>query len=178
MNITPADKEKKLIRLALWWFKRKYKKGEHSKSIKDDMEHCGNPVIRKVRKLIKEECIDNISEYEKHQREAIEEVGTFLLWILYKDTAYRQPAMWLLEKLYEKEDEIRPHIKKYLTKPENWYVNEWSKSKQITKEKRENGELADGHFSDAETYFVPELQQERFKKINKEIEKQKRKKGW
>lgn len=177
MQIVPADDNKRLIRLGLWWFHRKYNGSEESKYIYEDLKTCGNPLFYKIYRILKRDLHDNISEHEKHQRNAILDVGGFLLWILYKDTAYRQPAVYALKKVLDMKDELMPLIEEYYAEPENWYVNQWSESKQNSKKLKKEGKIGSNELSVEETYFSPEIQSIRMQEINSEIMKQKRKKG-
>jgi len=173
MQITKADKHKSLLRLAMWWFKKKYKGTGTAENIEDDIKHCGNPIIR----IIHEEMIrglDAIDPDAKHQKDVPKEIGEFLLWILYRDTAYRQPSMYILKNILDRKDEIEKHMDKYYVKPENWYANQWRESKRITKEQQKKGEIPEGHMSDSETIFTPELQQKRFEQIDKELMRKKK----
>lgn len=173
MQITKADKEKRLLRLAMWWFKKKYNNKGNSEDIRDDIEHCGNPIIR----VIHEEMmkgLDAIDSDAKHQKDIPKDVGDFLLWILYRDTAYRQPAFYILKNILDRKEEILEYMNKYYDEPENWYANRWRESKRITQEQVENGELPEGSMSESETYFTPEIQAQRFQEIEKELMRQKK----
>ena len=143
----------------------------------DDLKTCGNPLFYKIYRILKKDLHDNISEKEKHQRAAILDVGGFLLWILYKDTAYREPAVYALKKVLDMKDELMPLIEEYYDEPENWYVNKWSESKEKTKQLRDAGKLGSNELSEEETYFSPAVQQARIAEINAEIQKEKRKRG-
>ena len=54
MDILPGDKDKRLIRMAAWWLRHKYKEEGNKKQIHDDMINCGNPVIGKIYKKVVE----------------------------------------------------------------------------------------------------------------------------
>ena len=95
LDIVPADKEKWYLRIAMNWFIKKYSGGKNSKIIHEEMENCGNPVLRYIIRL-KKRLLENISE--QYQTQMIDDVSEFLLWILYKDTAYRQVFFWALKQ--------------------------------------------------------------------------------
>lgn len=173
MKITKTDYEKRLLQIAIKWFIKHYTKGEKNVDIKDDIEHCGNPVIRKVYKQVITEMLKNIDESAGHQIHRIDEVVTFLLWILYKDTAYRQPAMWAFRKLLEMKDELMPYLED-IDEPCDWYVNRWVESKKMTSEGIERGDVPESGMSVAESFFVPELQQVRFDELEKMRKKMER----
>lgn len=173
MQITKVDKEKRLLQLAMWWFKKKYKGRGNTEEIEEDIKHCGNPIIR----IIHEEMLrglDSIDVDAKHQRDVPKDVGEFLLWILYRDTAYRQPAFYILKNILDRKEEIMKYMDKYYDEPESWYANRWRESKRATKEQVEKGEIPEGYMSESETYFTPEIQAQRFQQIEKELMKQKK----
>lgn len=172
--ITSADREKWLIRIGMDWVRKHYADGKNSKEISDDIENCGNPVIRFFNNLLKR-ARSNISE--KHQKKMIKDFGEFGLWVMYEDTAYRQIFFWLLKQAFDNKDTLMPLVEKYYVEPEDWYVNQWGTSKRITKEKQEKGELPKGELSEAEKYYVPAVTQARNKKIVEELEKQRKRKG-
>jgi len=174
MQITKADKKKRLLSLALWWFKHKYKKGDGTDAeIADDMAHCGNPVIRLVYNEVMG-GLNKIDDRAGHQKKLTKELATFILWILYRDTAYRQPTFYILKNILDKKEEIEKHLDKYYVKPEHWYANKWVKAKDDSKKAVENGDIAEGDFSPSETYFIPEVQAARFDEIDKELMKKKK----
>jgi len=172
LDIVPADKEKWYLRIAMNWFIKKYSGGKNSEVIHDEMEDCGNPLIRYMLEL-RDAIAEKIKE--DHQRKMISRVSEFLLWILYKDTAYRQIFFWSMKKMMEDKEKLLPMIEKYSREPEDWYVNVWHDSKELTKEQRESGEISDNDMSRAEKYFVPRLTKQR---IEKELEEQRKEKGW
>ena len=173
LDIVPADKEKWYLKLAMKWFIKKYSGGKNGNIIHEEMEQCGNPIIRFLLNK-KEEIVDNIKE-EEHQIDVIDNMSEFLLWVLYKDTAYRQIFFWALKQLMDEKENLMPKINEYYREPKDWYVNVWHDSKQKTKKQRESGELSENGMSMAEQYFVPKITQRR---IEEELEKERKKKGW
>jgi len=171
-GISFLDRDKKMVRFGLWYIRKEIKKNREN--IHEDLINCGNPVIRKIYNKIKT-GLDEIEE--KHQREASLEMVEFFLWILYKDTAYRQPAFYLLKEILDMKNEIYKDTINYSADPKDWYVNQWHKSKEITKKKQEEGSLAEGKLSYPELIYVPKRQSAKFKKINEDMEK-KRRKWW
>ena len=175
IEIAPADKEKWYLRIAMNWFIKKYSGGKNSKEINEEMENCGNSVIRYIRRL-KKELHDNISPREKHQRRMVNELGDFLLWIMYKDTAYRQMFFWALKHMMEDKDDLMPVINEYYREPKDWYVNVWSDAKQKTKDLRKQGKLKEGQLSEEEKYFVPSITYARIQE--EEMERKSKKMGY
>lgn len=173
LDIVPADKEKWYIRIALNWFAKKYAGGRNSKEIHDEMMNCGNPIIRKILKL-KDNVNDEIIDGGDWQKKNISNITEFILWIMLKDTAYRQIFFWALKQILDDKKELMPLVMKYYVEPEDWYVNQWNKSKEITKKQRETGKLSKHDLSVAEKFFVPSIMQER---INKELDREAKKRG-
>jgi hypothetical protein len=126
--------------------------------IHEDLQNCTNPVIRQIYKHLIETA-NNVKE--NHQRKIIGDLGSFLLWAIYKDTGYYQEAFWALNKIIN-DEKIREKLPEHVVEPENWYVNKWHKSKQITKKKQEKGELSKYQLSEDENIFVPSIQRQRW----------------
>jgi len=78
----------------------------------------------------------------------------------------------MLDEILKNSDELRALIKPYVKPPEEWHVNVWTKSKQITKEGIEHGDIATGSVSMAESVHVSGIQKARLKQIaRKEIKR-------
>jgi len=174
--ISFLDSEKRLLRLAIWWFKRKYQKGGNKASVADEMEYCGNPVIRKLYKLLQ----TNINKLDgNHQKEAALEVSEFLTWILYKDTAYRDPFFYILKHALDMKDELMPDIMKYYKPPKEWYCNIWIGVKNKSDKLKKDGVIPDvpHRVCKEEEYFVPRLMEQKLKNMDEYIKKEKQSKG-
>ena len=171
LDIVPADRDKWYMRIAMKWFIKKYSDGKNSDIIHEEMRDCGNPVIRFMLKT-RDRVISNVSE--TYQQQLITMFSDFGLWIMYKDTAYRQIFMWMMKEILDNKDTLLPMVEKYYSEPEDWYVNLWNKTKKRTKELQESGELPIGMLSEAEKYFVPSEQK---RKMLEELERERKKKG-
>lgn len=180
LDITPVDTEKWYFRIAFEWFIKKYSGGKNSKIIHDEMVDCGNPVIRHLMRL-KDEIKENIydsgdpSIIDGWQKNNIDKTVEFFLWILYKDTAYRQIFFWAMKNLMDDKKELMPEIMRYYTEPKDWYVNIWNESKRITKKQRDGGIISNTELSDAEKFFVPNITAMRSQ--FEELERERKKKG-
>ena len=175
LDIIPADKPKKLFRIAMWWLRKEYAKEATKVDIHDDMINCGNPIIRYFYKELMQ-MADGIEE--KHQSGLIREFGEFALWVVYRDTAYRQPFVYMIKNLLDKKDEFYPIVEKYYKEPKDWYVNLWHDAKEITKKQRAEGKIINSELSEAEKYFVPGVQHKRLIETGKELDREKKRKGW
>jgi hypothetical protein len=183
LRISQVDPEKWYFRIAMDWFIKKYTGGKNFDIIHDELVNCGNPIIRRLFK-IKEKVISNISKDEKHQVTNIDKATEFLLWIMNYDTAYRQIFVWALQEILNDKKLLENMIRhgNYYTKPDEWYLNVWSKAKKETKEQIEKGEILETGKSLSETYFMPNIMKKRSLKIlqdeaRKELEFMRRKKG-
>jgi len=157
-----GDKHKKIIKIAVGWFRKKT--GAEIEVVHKDLKCCGNPVFGAIDKLINH-AADSIDE--KWQRRVVREFGELFLWILYKDTAYRDPAFWILYQLLEHADEIKEDLKEYVKEPQDWYVNAWSESKRHTAELIEKGRIPGYAKALDESIFTPQEQERRLRKVKR-----------
>jgi len=180
-DINQGKKPKYLLRMGVWYFKKKY--NESSKTdIKTDMENCGNPIIRKIYNIIKKDSEKIETIYHKNIIDDFSELG---LWVMYKDTAYRQFFFYTLKHILENKDEFMKLLEEYYVEPEEWYMNRWKKAVYNTLGKKENGTITNTDMSYDEKIFVPEYQHQKFDSIYKdkldemirEMEIEKKKKG-
>jgi len=157
-----GDKHKKLIKIADGWLRKKM--GASTTVVHQDLMNCGNPVFSRIAFWLNK-AADEVKE--KYQQRMIRDYGELLLWILYKDTAYRDPSLWTLYQLLKNADVILKEIEPYVKEPEDWYVNAWHESKNNTKRKQEEGKLPKCTKSLDESIFTPPEQINRLKKYNK-----------
>jgi hypothetical protein len=140
-----------------------------------------NPVFRRIYRKNKE-AANLISEL--HQRAIVNDLGSFAIWTVYKDTAYDDVFVWQLHQLIHDPDFVKA-VDDAVKKPENWYVNQWNKAKAVTKKERGDNHTPSFDMSDTEKIFVPELQTKRWsedldrmeKELQKQIKNEDRKRG-
>jgi hypothetical protein len=157
--IASGDKYKKIIKIADKWIRSKL--GASVEVVHADMENCGNPAFSIVDELINM-AADSIDE--KYQQKMVRNYGELFLWILYKDTAYRDVAIWLLYQLANNGDELKEMLKPYLRQPDEWYVNSWNKSKRHTAKLRKEGKISSVRKALDEDIFTPPTQRRMLKK--------------
>ena len=155
-----GDKHKKLVKIAINWFRKKT--GANIEIVHKDLQRCGNPVFALIDQVINE-ASDSIDE--KWQRRVVGELGELFLWILYKDTAYRDPAFWILNKILDNADYLKEQLKDYVKEPKDWYVNAWSESKRHTAELIEQGKIPSYAKALDESIFTPAEQEKRLRKV-------------
>jgi len=176
LRLKNVDGDKKLIRIAAWWLRKQYAKGKTKDAIHEDMEACGNPVIRKLWKLM-----DVGGELkEEYQQDIMLDLGELLAWIIANDTAYRDPFFYIIKKMLDMKDEIYDDVLKYYKEPEDWYCNVWHDAKERTKELKVKGDLpdVDHMMSNPETYFVTRIQEKKLREMEAQAKKEKVRRGW
>lgn len=144
-----SEFQKKIIKIAT---KVIYKKLKTSPlDVHNDLKNTGNPVVAHLYKLLLATSA-NI-KHEHQSRVIVKEFGGLLLWIAYKDTAYRDVFFWLLRKLFDYKDVINPLIDEYYKEPSDFYCNLWQDSMDDTDKQRLNGEIPYNEMSIAEQPF-------------------------
>jgi len=160
-----SEKQKKIIRFGAWLLKKKLGECATTEAIKDDMLNCPNPLFQVIAELMYDAASKSMSGW---QQKIIGEVGTFALWVMYKDTAYRDVLCWILKELkdrIENDPEFSKQIDEMSVDPEDWYVNLWIKSRRKTKEARQKGEIPEYDKSLEESIFTPSEQKKRLSKL-------------
>jgi len=163
MDILLGEKHKKLIRLAIWFLRKKL--GEDvagGAAVHYDMMNCSNPVFQLLTRIINE-ASENI-KHEEYQRNTVRELSELALWIVNKDTAYRPVAMWVIKQILEHREEFETALKDYYQEPDEWYVNVWSETKQKTSKDRKSGKIPKYAMSEEEEIFTPSIQAKKLKK--------------
>jgi len=141
------------------------------KVLKTDMEMAGNdlkynanPAIKNLNALIVLTA-SQLKQKDQWQKKMVLGYGQGILWAASKDTAYRDPLFWALDKLLEHPEEMRELIKPYVKPPEEWIANMWEDSKNRTSKLKKEGKIAKFAKSLEETMYVPDIQDRRHKKI-------------
>ena len=159
-DILFGEYSKKVVRLGVKLMRKKL--GADVKVVEHDLKYCPNPCIRALDKIITT-ASDNIKP--EFQRKTVRELGKLALWIIYKDTAYRDVFFWILYKILKLADKLLPLVEPYVKPPNEWYPNMWEDSRQKTREMKEKGEIPRNAMSPEETIFTPAIQDKRHKKI-------------
>jgi hypothetical protein len=132
--------------------------------VHEDLQVCGNPIFARIALLINE-AGDNIDA--SYQSKITKELGELFLWILYKDTAYRDIVFWLLWQLVQDSDRLKKELEYYVKEPEEWYVNTWTRTKAQTKKMRDEGKISKTRKAPSESIFTPSEQAALLKKYGK-----------
>ena len=163
MILTEADK--RIVKWSIALLRKKLGESASREAIHDDMQNCGNLGIKVVNDIVMETASFVKTD---HQRLIISELTELFLWIAVNDTAYRDIFFYALDEMLKRSDEIRSLIKPYVKQPDQWHVNVWIDSVNLTHEKVENGEIMKGTVCMAESVHVPEMQRQRLTKIAKQ----------
>jgi hypothetical protein len=175
-DIMFADQPKLKMRLILWYMQRELTKQAKNHGldipegktvldiIHDDLNNSPNIVIRKLHSKLIEAAGYMVEPYQKA---TIADVGSFALWICYKDTAYNQPMYWALNELFN-DKQIHDELKYYVVQPKDWYCPRWNKTKTNTKKLQDEGLIGKYQMSQDEEIFVPTLQSKKWYDILKQ----------
>ena len=117
----------------------------------DDIACSPNPVIKILDKLI-EVTADNLKP--KWQHDSTRTFGKFFLWLVAKDTAYRDAFFWALYKLLKMADKLLPLLEPYVKPPEEWFPNVWQDGINATYEGKKNGTIPENGLSQIELMFA------------------------
>ena len=162
MDIMLGETQKKLIRLAVRLLRRKLGKCATQGNLHNDMINCGNPGIARIHRTVEKWAKQLNSDFQRETTLELSELG---LWILYKDTAYRDVFFCILADLLIHSDELLEEIKPYVKHPDKWYTNNWVKSKEKSKKLKDSGEIPPYAKSLEESIYTPSEQNKRLKKI-------------
>lgn len=130
--------------------------------VDNDLRNCPNQVVKSVNTVILAAANQMKNRW---QRKTIKLFGQLGLWIVYKDTAYRDAFFWIMYQILIRADKLLKVIEPYVKEPCDWTPNLWYDSRKLTKEQKKKGEIPDYSKSMEETIFTPSIQDKRHKKI-------------
>ena len=155
-DIAWGEHPKKILRLLLALGYRHLK--VNAIIIDENLQFAPNPVIKNLNAILTIGA-NQIKPY--WQRKMTLAYGQLILWLLAKDTAYRDIFFWVFNEVLKKADELRVMIKPFVKPPEQWIPNIWFDSKGKTKQLREEGKIPENEFSFEESVWVKEIQDKR-----------------
>lgn len=157
-----AGKQKKAIRIAMWLLQKKL--GVTVESMANDLEHSGNPIFQELYSALLKTVENNDSAF---QRRTTYQVGVTMLWVLYRDTGYKDETYWGLTQILLKAPELLTALSEggYLKPPEKWACNVWNKSRIRTKRLRKEGKIPENAYSVDEDIFIPTKQRRKLRKL-------------
>lgn len=163
MDVYQGELQKRYVRMSLWLLKLKLGKCANSKNIRSDMENCGNVIFNRIYQHLMATC-EKIEQAP--QRHAMRDVGELGVWIGYKDTAYKDMFIYLLNEIIN-DKEIVAAVKRDVKPPKQWYPNVWDTSMKQSNEGKKKGTISKYGKSFAEKVFTPSEQEATFKRMNK-----------
>ena len=160
MDVLFGNKSKKLLRAAEYLIRWKLK--ADIKVVDHDMQCCQHSVFKALYKIV-QAAGNNINP--PWQKRTIKDLGGLGVWILYKDTAYRDVTIWMLYQMLKRADVLLPEIEKYYKEPKDMYPNVWYASRLKSKDMKKKGEIAGYEMCLEEEIFTPSSQKEKLKKL-------------
>jgi len=160
VDIVFGDYSKKILRMGAFLVRKKL----HTdiKTISEDMSHCGNPAIAAINKILVAGA-DNIEP--GFQRRTAKDFGQLGLWILYKDTAYRDVFFWMLYQILSRADTLLPLVEPFVKPVNEWYPNDWVHQQQESQRLKQEHKIPDNGKCLGESIYTPSIQNKRHKKI-------------
>jgi hypothetical protein len=158
-DIAWGEHSKKILRLLL-------KLGYHHLKvdmdiIDENLRFYPNPIIKNLNDIITIGA-NQIKPY--WQRRMLKQYGQLILWLIAKDTAYRDVFFWILNEILKKADELQVLIKPFVKPPEQWSPNLWHASKEKTVQLKKDGKLPNNTHSFEESVWVKAIQDKRHQK--------------
>lgn len=161
-GIAWGEHSKKILRLLL---KLGYRHLKVDMDIVDEsLKFSPNPVIKNLNDIL----IIGANQIKPYwQRRMMRQYGQLILWIVAKDTAYRDVFFWILNEMLKKADRLQVLIKPFVKPPEEWIPNLWHNSKGRTEELKKEGKLPDNMHSFEESMYIKSTQDKRHKRNRK-----------
>lgn len=158
-DIKWGEHSKKILRLLL-------KLGYHHLKvdmaiIDENLQFYPNPIIKNLNAIL---LIGTNQIKPYWQRRMTQQYGQLLLWLIAKDTAYRDIFFWVLNEVLKKADKLQVLIKPFVKPPDQWIPNVWHDSKEKTKQLRKDGKLPNNMHSLEESMWVKSTQDKRHKR--------------
>lgn len=150
VDIVFGELQKKLIRIGANLIRKKM--GASTKVIDYDIEGSSNEAILAIDKILMGTA-DRIKPH--YQKGMVKDYGRLGLWILTKDTAYRDMFFWMLYNMLENADKMLPLIKPYVKPPNEWYPNVWYDSIARSNELKAQNRIPDYEMCATEKVFKP-----------------------
>jgi len=159
-GIAFGEREKKVFRILLKMGMGKLK--IEQKVAEENLAFSANPIIKALNTILRA-CANQIKP--TWQRDCTKLYGQALLWIIQKDTAYRDQVFWMLYQMLKRADKLLPLVEPYVKPPEEWYPNKHLDSVRETHRLKKEGKISDDSKSFVESIFTPVIQDKRHSKI-------------
>jgi len=103
VDIIQGERLKKVFRMLLKLGYKYLKKD--MKKVGDDLNYSQNPVIKNLNAILVI-ATNNLHTRDNYQKNMVLGYGQAGLWIITKDTAYRDILFWTLDKMLDHPDEL------------------------------------------------------------------------
>jgi hypothetical protein len=135
--------------------------------VNSDLRYTQNPVIKNLNTLVIIGA-NNLHQKDNWQKNMVLGYGQSLLWVVTKDTAYRDVFFWTLDKLVDSiiknPKKWKQMLKPYIKSPEEWTPNLWSDSKLKSDKLKREGKIPKNAKSLEEVMFTPSAMKQKLKK--------------
>lgn len=166
-DIIYGERMKKMFRMMLKTGMR-FLKAE-IQVVDENLRLSQNPVIKNLNSIILMGVAHTDPGWQKKMMQAYGQMG---LWLIIKDTAYRDSFFWMLDQWTEaaikNPEKVRAMLKPYVKPPEEWTPNRWQSSKKLSNKLRREKKISRDQKSFEETIWTPTTQDARHKKLLKE----------
>jgi len=162
MNMGVADWEKKVLKMGLKLVAKKLGKTELVRE--QQLAATTNKPVKTLNNLI---LIASAKLKAPWQARQVKIFGQMFLWLMLKDTAYKDVFAWTLYKLLKSADKLIPLVEPYVKEPKDFYPNQWRDTLEETKRQRKEGKIPANAKSNTELMFTPTVQKKRLEKLNK-----------
>jgi len=132
--------------------------------INQSLDNYPNPVIKNLNDAL----VIGANQIKPYwQRTMLKQFGQLGLWLVAKDTAYRDVFFWILNEVLKRADKLMVMIKPYVKEPSEWTPNLWFYSTEKTKQLKKEGKLPDDMHSFEESVWVKSIQKKRHDNLMK-----------
>ena len=134
------------------------------KIIDENLKFYPNPIIKNLNAALIV-TTDQIKPY--WQRTMMKQYGQLILWLIAKDTAYRDVFFYMLSMILKQADKLLVLIEPYVKPFEQWIPNTWFDSLEKTKQLKKEGKLPDNGHSFEESMWIKDTQDKRHERNRK-----------
>lgn len=151
-GIAFGEHSKKILRFGL---KLMYKHLKvDMKEMSENLEYFPNPVIKNLNSIL---VIGANQVKPSWQRNMVKKFGQLGLWMIAKDTGYRDVFFWILNEILKRATELQVMIKPYVKDPKDWIPNIWLDSQNKTEQLRKDGKIPEYEHSFEEKMYIREI---------------------
>lgn len=123
IHLPSLDPAKHAVRLAVWAMHKAVRKD--AEAIGAELESSPDAVARTANEALLSVAA-NVSR--EHQARMVREVGQFFIYVLSRDTAYRDLRNAALTELLRRAPEFAEQLRAEAQPPEKWYINAYEAS--------------------------------------------------